>query len=143
MELDPKHRRSYQRHLQRERLKVLGLIHDVEGNRFTILRSLTLLRQLSLRPGLIEPEDRELSCGKIDALVEQLAEVISGGHRALVFSQFTGFLGLVRERLDAAEICYCYLDGSTRNRDAVVARFNSGGTPVFLISLKAGGFGLN
>ena len=66
-----------------------------------------------------------------------------GGHRALVFSQFTGFLGKVRERLEAEGMPYCYLDGSTRDRAAVVRRFKGGTAPVFLISLKAGGFGLN
>ncbi|MGQ0575515.1 MAG: DEAD/DEAH box helicase [Pseudonocardia sp.] len=143
VELDPRHRRLYQRHLQRERQKVLGLIDDVDRNRFTILRSLTLLRQLSLHPGLVEPEQRQAGCAKIDALVEQLGEVVAGGHRALVFSQFTGFLGFVRERLDAAGVEYCYLDGTTRDRPAVLRRFTGGAAPVFLISLKAGGFGLN
>ncbi len=66
-----------------------------------------------------------------------------GGHRALVFSQFTGFLGKVRSRLDADEVPYCYLDGKTRDRAAVLRRFKDGSAPVFLISLKAGGFGLN
>ncbi|PZS37679.1 MAG: helicase, partial [Pseudonocardiales bacterium] len=143
VELDPRHRRIYQRHLQRERQKVLGLIDDVDRNRFTILRSLTLLRQLSLHPGLVEPEHRQLSCAKIDALVDQLGEVIDGGHRALVFSQFTGFLAHVRERLDDSGVTYSYLDGSTRNRPEVIRRFKDGTAPVFLISLKAGGFGLN
>jgi SNF2 family DNA or RNA helicase len=143
VELEPRHRRIYQRHLQRERQKVLGLIHDVDRNRFTILRSLTVLRQLSLHPGLVEPEHRNLGSGKIDALMHQLGEVIDGGHRALVFSQFTGFLAHVRERLDAAGVAYSYLDGSTRKRPEVVRRFKEGSVPVFLISLKAGGFGLN
>jgi superfamily II DNA or RNA helicase len=143
VELDPRHRRIYQRHLQRERQKVLGLIHDVDRNRFTILRSLTLLRQLSLHPALVEPEHRHLSSSKIDAVVDQLTDVVSGGHRALVFSQFTGFLAHVRERLDAADLEYSYLDGTTRNRSDVVRRFKEGTAGVFLISLKAGGFGLN
>ncbi|HVH23161.1 MAG TPA: DEAD/DEAH box helicase [Pseudonocardia sp.] len=143
VELDTKHRRIYQRHLQRERQKVLGLLHDVDRNRFTILRSLTLLRQLSLHPALIEPEHAELSCAKIDTLLEQLGEVVDGGHRALVFSQFTGFLAQVRERLEAAGVPYSYLDGGTRNRATVVDEFKRGAAPVFLISLKAGGFGLN
>jgi SNF2 family DNA or RNA helicase len=69
--------------------------------------------------------------------------VVDGGHRALVFSQFTSFLALVRERLDAAGVAYCYLDGSTRDRAAIVQRFRDGTAPVFLISLKAGGFGMN
>ncbi len=143
VELDPRHRKIYQRHLQRERQKVLGMIDDVNRNRFTILRSLTLLRQLSLHAGLIDAAHRDVSSSKVDALLEQLGEVIDGGHRALVFSQFTGFLTHVRERLDAAGIGYSYLDGNTRNRAAVVQRFKDGDVPVFLISLKAGGFGLN
>lgn len=143
VELDPRHRRIYQRHLQRERQKLLGLIHDVDRNRFTILRSITLLRQLSLHPGLVEPEHEHLGSSKIDALLGQLTDVVSGGHRALVFSQFTGFLAHVRERLDAAGLDYCYLDGATRKRSETVRRFKEGTAGVFLISLKAGGFGLN
>jgi superfamily II DNA or RNA helicase len=143
VELHPKHRKLYQTHLQRERQKVLGLIDDMNRNRFTILRSLTLLRQLSLHAGLVDESLANLPCAKLDALFEQLHDVIDGGHRALVFSQFTGFLTQVRARLDAAGIPYCYLDGKTRNRSAVLARFKDGAVPVFLISLKAGGFGLN
>jgi SNF2 family DNA or RNA helicase len=143
VDLHPRHRKVYQTHLQRERQKVLGLIDDMNRNRFTILRSLTLLRQLSLHAGLIDDRQRDLPCAKIDTLLEQLTDVIEGGHRALVFSQFTGFLDKVRERLSAAGVEYCYLDGKTRNRAAVLARFKEGSAPVFLISLKAGGFGLN
>lgn len=143
VDLHPKHRKVYEQHLQRERQRVLGLLDDVDKNRLTILRSLTLLRQLSLHAGLVDDEHRDLASAKIDLLLEQLGDVIEGGHRALVFSQFTGFLGLVRERLDAAGIEYCYLDGSTRRRDQVIAQFKEGTAPVFLISLKAGGFGLN
>jgi SNF2 family DNA or RNA helicase len=72
-----------------------------------------------------------------------LQDVAAGGHRPLVFSQFTRFLGQVRERLEAAGMEYCYLDGKTRDRAAEVARFKDGTAPAFLISLKAGGFGLN
>jgi Helicase conserved C-terminal domain len=76
-------------------------------------------------------------------LLDQLRDVAAGGHRALVFSQFTGFLGKVRGRLDAAGLPYCYLDGKTRNRATMLQHFKDGTAPVFLISLKAGGFGLN
>jgi SNF2 family DNA or RNA helicase len=69
--------------------------------------------------------------------------VAAGGHRALVFSQFTRFLGYVRDRLDQAGVRHCYLDGKTRDRAAVLREFKEGTDPVFLISLKAGGFGLN
>jgi superfamily II DNA or RNA helicase len=143
VDLHPRHRATYQRHLQRERQKVLGLIDDVDRNRFTILRSLTLLRRLSLHAGLIDDEYHELPSTKIDTLLEQLQDVTDGGHRALVFSQFTGFLEKVRARLDAEGVAYCYLDGKTRNRAAAIKHFKDGAVPVFLISLKAGGFGLN
>lgn len=143
VELHAKHRRVYQTHLQRERQKVLGLIDDINRNRFTILRSLTALRQLSLHAGLVDDSYGELPSAKVDVLLEQLRDVVDGGHRALVFSQFTRFLGLVRESLDAGGVEYCYLDGGTRNRAEVVRRFKEGTAPVFLISLKAGGSGLN
>ncbi|MDR2987207.1 MAG: DEAD/DEAH box helicase [Nocardiopsaceae bacterium] len=143
VELHPRHRKVYQTHLQRERQKVLRLIEDMDAHRFTIFRSLTLLRQLSLHAGLVDDAHWDLPSAKIDALMEQVHEVAAGGHRALVFSQFTGFLRMVRERLDAEGVPYCYLDGQTRNRAAVIERFKDGAAPLFLISLKAGGFGLN
>ncbi|PBI96324.1 hypothetical protein BKP42_40050 [Rhodococcus erythropolis] len=143
IELHPSHRAIYDTHLQRERQKILGLLDDVDKNRFTILQSLTLLRQLSLDVSLVDAENGPVPSAKVDALVEQLDDVIAGGHRALIFSQFTGFLGSVRARLDAESIPYSYLDGSTRNRGEVLEEFKSGAMPVFLISLKAGGFGLN
>jgi len=101
------------------------------------------MRQLSLHAGLVDETNLKVPSAKLDALTEQLIDVAAGGHRALVFSQFTRFLGLVRDRLVAAGVGYCYLDGSTRNRDKVLARFKQGDDPVFLVSLKAGGFGLN
>jgi len=143
VELHPRHRRLYQTHLQRERQKVLGLLGDVGRNRFTILRSLTLLRQLSLHAALVDDAHDDIPCAKIDALLEQISDVAGGGHRALVFSQFTRFLRIVRDRLEAAGVECCYLDGGTQNRAAVLQRFKGGTAPVFLISLKAGGFGLN
>jgi hypothetical protein len=143
VELHPWHRRVYQTHLQRERQKVLGLLGDVDRNRFTILRSLTLLRQLSLHAGLIDGAHSDVPSAKIDALLEQVSDVVGGGHRALVFSQFTRFLRMVRGRLEAAGVECCYLDGGTQNRSAVISGFKSGAAPIFLISLKAGGFGLN
>ncbi|AQP46412.1 hypothetical protein BW730_01390 [Tessaracoccus aquimaris] len=141
VELAPGHRRTYDRYLARERQKVLGLLGDLSRNRITILSSLTMLRQLSLSPALVDGEAAAASA-KIDALVEMLDEIVAEGHRALVFSQFTGFLALVRERLDREGIGYEYLDGRTRDRAARIASFREGEAPVFLISLKAGGFGL-
>jgi SNF2 family DNA or RNA helicase len=142
VQLNPQHRRVYDRHLQRERQRVLGMLQDVDRNRMAILRSLTVLRQLSLDVSLVDESAGAVPSSKIDALVEQLREMATEGHRALVFSQFTGFLRLVRERLDAEGLGHVYLDGRTRDREARIARFRDGDAPVFLISLKAGGSGL-
>ncbi|AQP43863.1 hypothetical protein RPIT_02730 [Tessaracoccus flavus] len=141
VELSSQHRRIYDRHLARERQKVLGLVSDLHQNRITILRSLTMLRQLSLSPALVDASYPVVSA-KVDALIEMLAETIAEGHRALVFSQFTSFLALVKQRLDAEGIGYQYLDGRTRDRARRISEFRGGTDPVFLISLKAGGFGL-
>jgi superfamily II DNA or RNA helicase len=143
VELDPKHRKLYQQYLQREREKVLGLVEDLDRNRFIVFRSLTLLRLMALDPSLVDETHDGVSPAKLDALLEQLGDVVAEGHRALVFSQFTSFLKKAAERLDAEGIAYEYLDGSTRRRGEVVSRFKEGEAPVFLISLKAGGFGLN
>ncbi len=141
--LHPRHRTLYDRHLQRERTRILGLLEDFNANRLSVLTAITKLRQLSLHAGLIDDAHANVPSAKLDELVTQLHEVIDGGHRALVFSQFTGFLARVRARLDAEGIGYCYLDGRTRNRERVLTRFKTGADPVFLISLKAGGAGLN
>ncbi|AMM32018.1 DNA/RNA helicase [Sinomonas atrocyanea] len=143
VELSPKHRSLYQQYLQREREKVLGLVEDLDRHRFIVFRSLTLLRLMALDPALVDDSHEGVMPAKLDALLEQLDDVVAEGHRALVFSQFTSFLKKAAERLDAAGIAYEYLDGSTRRRGEVVSRFKEGEAPVFLISLKAGGFGLN
>jgi superfamily II DNA or RNA helicase len=143
IDLHPRHRKLYDTYLQRERQKILGLLGDFDRNRFTIFRSITLLRQLSLHAGLADPEHEAIPCAKLDALVEQLGDVIGSGHRALVFSQFTGFLAKARASLEHGGIAYSYLDGRTRKRERVLDDFKNGSDPVFLISLKAGGFGLN
>ncbi|MEU1970359.1 DEAD/DEAH box helicase [Microbacterium sp. NPDC019599] len=140
--LDPAHRTLYDRTLQRERQKVLGLLDDLDRNRFIVFRSLTLLRLMSLAPALVDPRQADVSSTKLDALLERLVEVAAEGHRALVFSQFTSFLKLAAGRLDAAGIRHSYLDGSTRRRASVIDEFRRGDAPAFLISLKAGGFGL-
>lgn len=141
--LTPRHAKIYQTHLQRERQKVLGLLKDVDKNRFAIFRSLTLLRQLSLDPALVDDKYEKVGSSKADVLIEQLTEIAAEGHRALVFSQFTGYLKRIRTRLDAEGIAYSYLDGRTTKRQAAIDGFRDGDAPVFLISLKAGGFGLN
>ncbi|THG33310.1 DEAD/DEAH box helicase [Naasia lichenicola] len=143
IDLTPEHRRLYDTFLQRERQKLFGLIDDLDRNRFIVFRSLTLLRLLALDASLLGDEYSDIPSSKLDALLEQLEDVIGNGHRALVFSQFTGFLGKAADRLKAAGIPFEYLDGSTTHRPEVIDRFRNGDAPVFLISLKAGGFGLN
>jgi hypothetical protein len=140
--LNPRHEKLYQTHLQRERSKVLGLVEDMQKNRMTIFRSLTLLRQLSLDPALVDPDYADVPSSKADAFLDHLREVVAEGHRVLVFSQFTRFLRGIRDRLDTEGVGWVYLDGRTRDRDARIEEFRTGTAPVFLISLKAGGFGL-
>ncbi|MDO4919313.1 DEAD/DEAH box helicase [Kocuria sp.] len=142
VELNPEHRSAYDRRLQRERAKILGLLRDFDRNRFTIFQSLTTLRMLALDPALADPESTVPS-SKLDVLFEQLPQLLQEGHRPLVFSQFTSFLKIVARRLDEAGIAYSYLDGGTRDREAALDRFRGGDAPVFLVSLKAGGFGIN
>ena len=138
------HRHIYDMHLQRERQKVLGLLDDMDKNRFTIFQSLTLLRRLALDATLIDPDEYAgVASAKLEYLVEHLPSLLGDGHRVLVFSQFTGYLRTIAERLQAEGIDYLYLDGTTRNRPQVLKDFAEGAAPVFLISLKAGGFGLN
>jgi superfamily II DNA or RNA helicase len=144
VELAPKHRRLYDQFLQRERQKLLGLVkEDLDRQRFILFRSLTLLRMLALDAALIDEQYDSVPSAKLDALLENLTELAAEGHRALVFSQFTSYLSRVETRLNEAGIAYEYLDGSTANRAEVIARFKAGTAPVFLISLKAGGFGIN
>jgi len=113
-------------------------------NQFHVLAALTKLRRAACDPRLVAPE-----LGLIGAKVlefERLAvELVAGRHKALVFSQFTDFLALLRERLDLAGLSYQYLDGSTpaAERGKRIAAFQAGAGDLFLISLKAGGFGLN
>jgi superfamily II DNA or RNA helicase len=143
LDLNAKHRKVYQTYLQRERQKVLGLLDDVQRHRFEILRSLTLLRIASLDVSIVDEKNSAVPSTKLDHLMEMLDDIVADGHRVIVFSQFTKFLGLARERIRAAGIDHCYLDGRTRKRPEVIDRFREGDAPVFLISLKAGGFGLN
>ncbi|WP_162164528.1 DEAD/DEAH box helicase, partial [Intrasporangium chromatireducens] len=141
--LNPQHRRIYDRHLARERQRILGLLDDVDRNRIAILRALTKLRQLSLDVHLVEAEaPAKIRSSKVDALLDQLVEVVAEGHRCLVFSQFTSFLRIVRDRLAEEAIEHVYLDGRTRDRAKRISAFTDGDAPVFVISLKAGGAGL-
>ncbi|MDN5686602.1 MAG: DEAD/DEAH box helicase [Brachybacterium sp.] len=142
--LGQEHRAVYDSMLQRERKKVLGMIEsDLDRQRFIVFRSLTLLRMMALDPRLVDAEAYgEVPSSKLEALFDRLEEVLGDGHRVLLFSQFTSYLDRVAGELEERGIRYAHLDGSTRDRDAAVAGFREGDAPVFLISLKAGGFGL-
>jgi len=101
------------------------------------------LRQAACHPGLIDKSRTADPCAKFDMLVPRLQELVEDGRQVLVFSQFTTLLGVLRTRLDEAGLKYEYLDGRTRDREVRVARFQQGEVPLFLVSLKAGGLGLN
>jgi superfamily II DNA or RNA helicase len=113
------------------------------AQRMKMLTGLLRLRQVCCDLRLVGI-DKEETSAKLDLLDELLEEAIDGEHRVLVFSQFVSMLRLIRERLEKLEIPFCYLDGSTKQRQEIVDRFQSDSAiPVFLISLKAGGVGLN
>jgi superfamily II DNA or RNA helicase len=144
-ELDGEQRRIYNELRQHYRNTLLKKI-DKQGmvrSRFDILEALLRLRQAACHTGLVQPT-RSGDSAKFELLLPRLAELIGEGRKALVFSQFTSLLGLLRPLLDSDRVSYEYLDGKTRDREARVARFQ--GDPscsLFLISLKAGGVGLN
>ncbi|MEM9803623.1 MAG: DEAD/DEAH box helicase, partial [Planctomycetota bacterium] len=109
-----------------------------------VLQALLRLRQTACHPGLIDETRQSETSAKLDVLVPLVEELVDQGHKALIFSQFTGFLGIVRRALDEKGLRYAYLDGSTRKREAEVHAFQNDPTvPLFLVSLKAGGTGLN
>ena len=117
---------------------------ELNRSKIEVLEALLRLRQAACHPGLISPELAKSSSAKLEMLLPSISEVVEEGHKVLVFSQFTSLLAIVRERLNQEGIIYEYLDGKTRNRAARVDRFQTDPEcPVFLISLKAGGLGLN
>ncbi len=118
---------------------------DQNKARIVMLTALLRLRQAccDLRLLGIEGVSDEEASAKVSLLRELMAEAVDGGHRVLIFSQFVSMLTLLRDALTADGIPFCYLDGSTKDRGAEVDRFQTGEFPAFLISLKAGGTGLN
>jgi len=116
----------------------------IQKTKFLVLEALLRLRQAACHPGLLSEEHSKMDSAKLTALETLLEDILSSGHKALVFSQFTRFLDLLRTRLDREGVPYAYLDGQTRDRPAQVQRFQEDpDCPLFLISLKAGGVGLN
>jgi len=145
-ELDTKGRALYNELRDHYRRVLLRKV-DREGvarSRFAILEALLRLRQAACHPGLLPKAAIESSSAKFDVLLARLEELAAEGRKALVFSQFTSLLALLRLRLDATGRVYEYLDGETRDRSARVDRFQTDpACGLFLISLKAGGTGLN
>jgi superfamily II DNA or RNA helicase len=129
------------------RKQINDKLHTAHGKRqykLQILAEITRLRRFCCHPRLVFP-DADLESAKVERFLALAEELRENGHRALVFSQFVDYLSLVREALEERGITYEYLDGSTpkKQRQERVAAFQNGGAPLFLISLKAGGFGLN
>ncbi len=144
-EMEPAQRRLYIRQRDYYRALLLGLIDNegINNARMKVLEGLLRLRQICNHPRLVDPGFRG-SSGKFELLMETLGVLAAEGHKALIFSQFVQMLTLIREALDARSIRYAYLDGQTRQRQQEVDRFQNDETlPFFLISLKAGGIGLN
>jgi SNF2 family DNA or RNA helicase len=145
-EMEPVQRKLYDELRDHYRRSLLGLIErdGMKKSKIQILEALLRLRQAACHPGLIDKSRKHEPSAKLDVLLPQISEVLDEGHKALVFSQFTSFLSIVRDRLDRDGITYEYLDGKTRDRAARVERFQNDTTcKLFLISLKAGGLGLN
>ena len=145
-ELEPEHRRHYDELLAHYRRSLAKRIAQdgVKRSAVQVLEALLRLRQLACHPGLIARERKGESSAKLEALLEHLASARAEGHKALVFSQFTSLLAIVRARLDAEGVTYEYLDGATADRAKRVERFQTDpGCSAFLLSLKAGGVGLN
>ncbi len=145
-ELTPAQRDDYDQLRQHYRSALLDRVDGlgIGQSRMQVLEALLRLRQTACHPGLIDPERRDEDGGKLELLLPQLDEVLEEGHKALVFSQFTSMLAIVRAKLDALGVTYEYLDGKTRDREDRVHRFQEDpDCMVFLISLKAGGLGLN
>ncbi|MCL1856954.1 MAG: DEAD/DEAH box helicase [Kiritimatiellaeota bacterium] len=148
--LTPDQRAVYNALLEKARAQIGGMVKEqgFERSRIEILAILMKLRQTCCHLALLKDKDllakATAPSAKMDQFFELLDEAIDGGHRMLVFSQFVSMLTLLREELDRRGIRYSYLDGSTKDRLTLVSQFNhDAAIPVFLISLKAGGTGLN
>jgi superfamily II DNA or RNA helicase len=164
-ELNEEQRAIYQQVMEFSRKEVLEAVgaQGLAKSRLVVFTALLRLRQICCDLRLLDASRKDRQgreeesaseplrpsrslreeSGKLEAFDELLQEIADGGHRVLVFSQFVSMLSLLKEKLNEREIEFCYLDGSTTNRGEVVEKFQRGSAPVFLISLKAGGVGLN
>jgi superfamily II DNA or RNA helicase len=144
-DLEPPQRALYDELRDHYRAALLGngSIEGLGQSKIQILEALLRLRQAACHPGLIDRVRAVDPSAKLDVLVPRLQELVEDGRKVIVFSQFTTLLGFLRTRLDEVPLTYEYLDGKTRDREARVRRFQGDGCPLFLVSLKAGGLGLN
>jgi non-specific serine/threonine protein kinase len=144
-DMDSAQKKLYDRTRDRYRAELLGLIESegLNQTRFKILEGLLRLRQIALHPRLVDSSYRA-DAPKVEMLLETLETLKAENHKALIFSQFVGMLKLVKRELDERGLRYVYLDGQTANRQERVDQFQTDPDyPFFLISLKAGGVGLN
>jgi superfamily II DNA or RNA helicase len=145
-EMEDEQRKLYNELREHYRQSLLGAI-DAGGMakaKIMVLEALLRLRQAACHPGLIDKKRLDEPSAKLDTLLARLSEVAEEGHKALVFSQFTSFLDIVRKRLEKDAVRFEYLDGATKDRQARVENFEQDADcKLFLISLKAGGVGLN
>ena len=146
VELGESQRKAYddlRDHFRQELAGRIGRM-GIGRSRIAVLEALLRLRQTACHPGLVDPARLDEPGAKLEALLEQLDEVLDEGHKVLVFSQFTSFLAILRKQLDDRGLVYEYLDGRTTDRQARVTRFQEDADcRLFLVSLKAGGQGLN
>ncbi len=145
-DMDTEQRRLYDELRLHYRDSLLGLVQDkgLARSKMHVLEALLRLRQAACHPALLDRGEQEEPFAKLEFLVPHLRELVAENHKSLVFSQFTSMLSIVRQHLDDSGIEYEYLDGQTRDRKSRVERFqNDDDCRVFLISLKAGGLGLN
>lgn len=145
-EMEPAHRKLYNELRDSYRNELLGRVakFGMARSKMYVLEALLRLRQAACHPGLLDNKLSSSLGAKLESLFNHLEEVLSEGRKVLVFSQFTSFLKLLRSHLDNKGISYEYLDGSIRKRQPIVERFqNDINCQLFLISLKAGGLGLN
>ena len=145
-ELGESQRKAYDELREHYRLELSGRIGrmGMGKSRIAVLEALLRLRQTACHPGLVDPTRIDEPGAKLETLLAQLEEVLDEGHKVLVFSQFTSFLAILRRQLDARSMPYEYLDGKTTDRQARVTHFQEDPEcKLFLVSLKAGGQGLN
>lgn len=145
-ELEGPQKKLYQDLLDHYRASLLAKVdkNGLAKSKMHVLEALLRLRQAACHPALVDSKQNGHTGAKLELLLDQIAEVVDEGHKVLVFSQFTSLLALLKPHLDKSGIVYEYLDGQTRDRQARVERFqNDPACPLFLISLKAGGLGLN